>query len=38
VVGQAQVEPADAFHLIDLGVEVPNVVIALVGHQDSHSH
>jgi len=31
VVGEAQVEPADAFHLIDLGVEVPDVVVALVG-------
>jgi len=38
VVGEAQVEPADAFHLIDIGVEVPDVVVALVGHQDSHSH
>jgi len=38
VVGKAQVESADAFHLIDLGVEVPDVVVALVGHQDSHSH
>ena len=31
VVGEAQVEPADALHLIDLGVEVPDVVVALVG-------
>jgi len=29
VVGKAQVEPADTFHLIDLGVEVPDVVVAL---------
>ena len=31
MVGKAQVEPADAFHLIDFGVEVPDVVVALVG-------
>ena len=30
VVGEAQVEPADALHLIDLSVEVPGVVVALV--------
>jgi len=30
VVGEAQVEPADAFHLIDFGVEVPDVVVAFV--------
>ena len=39
VVGEAQVEPADAFHLIDLGVEVLDVIVALVGldclHGDS---
>ena len=39
VFGEAQVEPADAFHLIDLGVKVPDVVVALVGldclHGDS---
>lgn len=28
--GKAQLEPADALHLIDLGVEVPDVVVALV--------
>lgn len=38
VVGKAQVVSADAFHLIDFGVEVPDVVVALMGHQDSHSH
>ena len=31
VVCKAQVESADAFHLINLGVEVPDVVVALVG-------
>ena len=31
MVGKTQVEPADAFHLIDLGVEVPDAVVALVG-------
>ena len=30
VVGEAHVEPADALHLIDLGVKVPDVVVALV--------
>ena len=30
VVGEAQVEPANALHLKDLGVEVPDVVVALV--------
>lgn len=39
MVGKTQVEPADALHLIDLGVEVLDVIVALVGldclHGDS---
>ena len=31
MVGKAQVESANAFHLINIGVEVPDVVVALVG-------
>ena len=31
MIGKTNVEPADAFHLIDFGVEVPNVVVTFVG-------
>ena len=31
VVAQAQVEAAEALHLIDISVEIPDVIVALVG-------
>jgi len=38
VVSQANVESSHTLDLLYLGVEVPDAVVALVGHQDSHSH
>ena len=31
VVGKTQIDPADAYHLINLGVEIPDIDVSLCG-------